>query len=75
MDANNVDFVCSTKLVIVLESFGSGVNTTLTQVINGIAIHNINQNEWNGGKKQISTSFIFNHTNQAVHNISCNTFS
>jgi hypothetical protein len=67
--------VCSTRFAIVLESLGSGVNTTLTQVINGMAIHNINPNEWNGGKKQMSTSFIFNHTNPAVHNISCNTFS
>jgi hypothetical protein len=37
--------VCSVKFAIVLESLGSGVNTILTQVINGIAIQRINPNE------------------------------
>jgi len=74
VDAINVALVCSVRFAIVLESFGSGVNTTLTPVIRGITIQITNQNEWNGGKKHKSTSFIFNHTNHAVHKISCRIF-
>ena len=71
----NVVLVCSVRFAIVLESFGSGVNTTLTHVIKGIAIHRMNPNEWNGGKKHNSTSFILSQTNQAVHSISFKIFS
>jgi hypothetical protein len=60
---------------MVLLSFGSGVNTILAHEMSGITIPRANPKEWNGGKKQISTSLLLIHTIPAAHNKSCKTFS
>jgi hypothetical protein len=58
-----------------LLSFGSGVNTILAHEISGITIHRANPNEWNGGKKHISTSLFLIQTIPAAHNKSFKIFS
>ena len=75
MDATTFDLVCSIRLAIVLESFGSGVNTILIQETKGNAIPKINQNEWNGGKKHISTlSIVIQDIIHAAQSRSCKIF-